>query len=333
MSDRNSENFGGNRGYGAISGSEVGREGPRGGNASGSSVEWGPAIAVDGKRPGWLAIDQVAQYQHRIERDGSWGKGAARHWNWNDEDWQCVTAIRLPADHPHYRQAEAAVPEGMKAWHGGDAAPADWDSEKPIAVIDDGKVSIRYGDRWDWSREPINAYGRKLLRVVAYTPVATPIDWSGELEAVHEDGRVVAVTLAETDRDGDRYISPPLPGRYELFHADGSNWSGGPWRIRNVPQPTPQADTKPDLTPRAPCMTISEVREMVAKGEDAVIATMLERGYALPEPVDPDVELVDEVMFGFGWEREDARFSDAHAVAFDCIKRGRALALAGEKEA
>ena len=115
------------------------------------------------------------------------------------------------------------------------------------------------------------------------------------------------------------------------------------WRIRNVPQPTPQADTKPDLTARAPCMTISEVREMVAKGEDAVIATMLERGYALPEPVDEDLIEAREIAAETVPSWTDAQRTKCRSGEYDGnlfvvhsfagIKRGRALALAGEKEA
>ena len=72
-----------------------------------SDIIWGDEIAVNGKRPEWLADDQAMQYQHRIEQDGNWGNSPARHWNWNNEDWQCVTAIRLPADHPHYATLSA----------------------------------------------------------------------------------------------------------------------------------------------------------------------------------------------------------------------------------
>lgn len=221
-----------------------------------TDIEWGLAIAVDGKRPGWLDCDQKIlpivpgkpELVARIAGNHVWDLRGVK-----------TTHIHLPADHPHYRQP-APIPEGMKPWHGGDAAPADWDSEKPIAVIDDGKVSIRYGHRWDWSREPVTAYGHKLLRVVAYTP-----------------------------------------------------------------QPTPQADTKPDLTARMeafvqrvateadyPCQMVdfrNEARAIVA---------------LLPEPVDPDedeaMQLAAEIRCG----------GPSVKLALAAIKRGRALALAGK---
>ena len=73
-------------------------------------TKWGPEIPVDGERPEWLGDADTMQYTHRIEAPGSWGRGVARYWNWDDEDWACVVAIRLPADHPHYAQPEAPTP-------------------------------------------------------------------------------------------------------------------------------------------------------------------------------------------------------------------------------
>lgn len=328
-----------------------------------TDIKWGPAIAVDGKQPEWLGDEDLMQWSRCGHVWYGAGHPANRYFLADD---YCIGFIRLPADHPYYRQTEAAIPEGMKVWHGGDAAPADWDSEKPIAVIDDGTVSIRYGHRWDWSREPVNAYGHKLLRVVAYTPAAAPIDWSGELEAVHEDGRVEAVTLmmVETDDDGDFTTD-----QYLSDHRGVTRWwtrEGRPspeagatnvgWRIRNVPQPTPQADTKPDsdmgitISPDLTARMEALVRKLATW--TWVAHTNADKDYAearaivalLPEPVDPDLiearRLVAEKFDGGTKSlagdavRAGAR-DHAHDVqlAYDCIKRGRALALAGEKEA
>lgn len=231
-----------------------------------TDIEWGPAIAVDGKRPGWLCSGEWRRV--RTLAVGEWQTADIEspgdtipdmdEWNWGD-----ITAIRLPADHPHYRQ------------------PA-------------------------------------------------PIDWSGELEAVHEDGRVVAAIAT------GRYVRWQISGRsWHTHRRDGSTGFAG-WRIRNVtPQSTPQADAKPDVTARAPCMTISEVRKMVAKGEDAVIATMLERGYALPEPVDPDLIECRRVMAQRYPDSADnilAGAWDHNAVgdSLACVVACRELALAGE---
>lgn len=242
-----------------------------------TNIEWGPAIAVDGKRPGWIK-DEEAMLAVWSGGAISWPDGWDAKRLSEDAQWHRIDAVKLPADHPHYRQ-----------------------------------------------------------------PV--PIDWSGELEAYNVDGRVVPAKFmchasggtADVRFDGKDYNALKPAG----YIGDG-------WRIRNVtPQPTPQADTKPDVTARAPCMTISEVREMVAKGEDAVIATMLERDYALPEPVDPDLiearEIVAKCCKWFSntadqrlmvpsildgsWDEAKAGLVQATLAA---IKRGRELALAGE---
>lgn len=125
MSDRNSENLGGNRVYGAISGSEVSREGSGVGNTSGGPVEWGPAIAVDGKRPGFVRDDD--RIHARGYPGGKWYSETVlgRGYRADLVSWLEVQTIRLAADHPHYRQTEAA--------------PIDW--SKPIeAVHEDGRV-------------------------------------------------------------------------------------------------------------------------------------------------------------------------------------------------
>lgn len=58
------------------------------------SIVWGPEIQVNGKRPEWLTDqDTFAWY-------GSSYRGKSH-------DWDGVGTIRLPADHPHYRQPSA----------------------------------------------------------------------------------------------------------------------------------------------------------------------------------------------------------------------------------
>lgn len=241
-----------------------------------TDIKWGPAIAVDGKPPEWLQDWQPIR--------GTYNHG---RYPWVGDDtylakqfhWEHVASIRLPADHPHYRQTEAA-----------------------------------------------------------------PIDWSGELEAVHEDGRVVRVTVDKgPDKDGDRAVMPQLDGVGRLFGKDGTPWSNNGWRIRNVSQPTPQADTKPDLTARKNAMTITEVREMLAYDEDAIIQCMIDWGFALPEPVDEDLIEAREIAAETVPSWTDAQRTKCRSGEYDGnlfvvhsfagIKRGRALALAGEKEA
>jgi len=243
-------------------------------------IVWGPAIAVDGKRPGWIADDVQCRAQDRFRKWYGGGNGVnqpAEDWH-----WPTVSAISLPADHPHYRQ------------------PA-------------------------------------------------PIDWSGELEAVHEDGRVVPVKLfSGPDNDGDYAVRPAPDGMNSCFRPDGSKWVGRffradtGWRIRNVtPQPTPQADTKPDVT--ALREKIMEAARVVTEGRgnwghdrsyrdgaSAMYTVILAQLDALlPETVDPEYGRAEKLLTEL-WYEED-RFGSIVKFAAEQVARGRELALAGEK--
>ena len=77
-------------------------------------IVWGPAIAVDGKRPGWLKDGTPGMFENR---PGEWLKQThdVTAWCWAEkanDGKGCPIRIRLPADHPHYRQPaqEAAQP-------------------------------------------------------------------------------------------------------------------------------------------------------------------------------------------------------------------------------
>jgi len=77
---------------------------------------------------------------------------------------------------------QGTIPEGMKAWAGGDSAPADWDGGK--VLCDDGAM---YGSPIEWSRPSGGP------DVIAYTPHSkipvgmvqwtggkgAPVDWDG----------------------------------------------------------------------------------------------------------------------------------------------------------
>jgi len=280
---------------------------------------------------------------------------------WGDQD-NCVT-IQLRADHPHYRQpvqeksyitglkgmsfrpmdTQAAFERGMKPWDGGDAAPDDWDGKEVLTRSGEMVDPKDARDAFTWGHaSPDDKLRMPHFDIVAYNPKPAPIDWSGELEAVHEDGRVVPARYDGVPKrfNGHKVSYDDGEGEWSwCVFEDGRTMIDQSWRIRNViPQPTPQADTKPDVTVRAPCMTISEVREMVAKGEGAVIATMLERGYALPEPVDEDLIEARKLAHEFvgdraGWQgilegKHDS--SPAITQLITAIKRGRELALAGK---
>lgn len=88
--------------------------------------KWGAEIAIDGKRPEWLGayVGPLKWYnedqRHGVEMDNS------ENLNWGfyfTQDRGEVTAIRLPADHPHYQQTQ----------------PIDW-SAAIGAVHEDGRV-------------------------------------------------------------------------------------------------------------------------------------------------------------------------------------------------
>ena len=265
------------------------------------NIEWGPAIAVDGKRP--AGVQDADRVDVQSVNGRTWfsesALGLSSYPYASMVGWGGVKNIRLRADHPYYRQ------------------PA-------------------------------------------------PIDWSGELEAVHEDGRVVAVRLSgvdQPDHDGDYGLSEFLDTRWsagKYFKADGSQSyayadGGRPWRIRNVtPQPTPQADAKPDVTAEA-AKAIDELFNdawnehgpqgygrdtagMKAIGDVLSELQVKVRAVLLPEPMDPDLIEARKLAHEFagdraGWQgilegKHDS--SPAITQLITAIKRGRELALAGE---
>lgn len=126
----------------------------------------------------------------------------------------------------------------------------------------------------------------------------TKIDWSGELEAYHEDGRVVPVTLSNSDPDdGGDYVSNeqfrdgPFQTWYwtpEGFPSPSVNSQEMKWRIRNC-QPT---DT--DRLTRLEAF-VARVASDEPGGRDryrgeakALVAEL--------NPVDPDVLVAREII-------------------------------------
>lgn len=165
-----------------------------------------------------------------------------------------------------------------------------------------------------------------------------PIDWSGELEAVHEDGRVWRVTRVRNWGNDEWPHAGVADGDDIYMRNDGrcsrKEWGDMPgWRIRNTPQPTPQADTKPDLTARMEAL----VRKMATW--TWVAHTDADKDYAearaivalLPEPVDPLHVEARMIAQRHGIVEQDERAPVY--LAIEEALRGRALALAGEKEA
>jgi hypothetical protein len=118
---------------------------------------------------------------------------------------------------------------------------------------------------------------------------------------------VVPVELLSTDWEGDRRISPVLDDSYAWFRSDGSGWmSGNKWRIRNVtPQPTPQADAKPDVTARMEALvrTVADETSLTSWLDHTAEARAIVA--LLPEPVDPDLIQAREVCASVAAVRGD----------------------------
>lgn len=102
-------------------------------------INWGPEIRVDGLRPEWLEPDQeIMMY------DGEWwGRPETAALFYGYDIGERETAIRLPADHPHYATLSHAT-----APNGGEVGPEV--VERLIGVVrelaardnGDGTVSI-----------------------------------------------------------------------------------------------------------------------------------------------------------------------------------------------
>lgn len=187
----------------------------------------------------------------------------------------------------------------------------------------------------------------------------SPVDWSRPIEAVHEDGWVVAVELAFGPDSDDVYkITTPLEpshGQAQYFKTDGTQeWKlsdrlggGRPWHIRNVQPTTPELD--PALwdrmvalvrkchaltdydhpLPGAPFIgkAVTEDEQWLADEARAIVAD-------LPKPVDSDliearrIAACDGFYEGTRETVERGEHDEAWPVriALAAIKRGRELA-------
>lgn len=69
------------------------------------------------------------------------------------------------------------------------------------------------------------------------------INWRAPIEAVHEDGRVVAVTAAAADTGSTHY---DIYGHPDVFISRADGWTNTGWRIRNVATTPADARTAPN---------------------------------------------------------------------------------------
>lgn len=179
-------------------------------------IEWGPEIAVDGKRPEWLG-------------DGEWVECYGKHLDWWDgcggradewDGWKDYTAIKLPASHSAY----IAIAKGFTPWSGGDEAPGDWDGEN--LLLDWGKGEIEDMDRAthggfiDWRRDPDGA-GSSFANVIGYRrkpetispqPIgsSTVTGLSIKVDTIELKAAIAATAFYTVTRDGLTITGPDL---------------------------------------------------------------------------------------------------------------------------
>lgn len=184
------------------------------------------------------------------------------------------------------------------------------------------------------------------VRAMAPDASTSPVDWSRPIEAVHEDGRVVPVTLGRRDETMDSSIF--VNGYRQRVHFDGkedwaADWGGlhliRAWRIRNVQTTTPERD--PALWDRM----VGLVRRLADGAHNYVDAVERARAIvaALPKSVDPDLILAREmakemaIRSDHRWGKEpflseydsgalDDNEKSGVSLALHAIKRGRELA-------
>lgn len=140
-------------------------------------TEWGEAISVDGKRPGWLRDGEKIEWAK--ERNEGWrGPCAAEGHNWEGtRAYPTPTShIRLPATHPYYTVQRYNAKHGTSFvyWPGGDAAPEDWSGGKNSAIDADGRVVWPDADSPNWGRIDKDTPYRGRLNIVGYLRRAKP---------------------------------------------------------------------------------------------------------------------------------------------------------------
>lgn len=156
------------------------------------------------------------------------------------------------------------------------------------------------------------------------------VDWSRPIEAVHEDGRVMPVTVSGPDDRLWRTNESPVDGSSNVYwNEDGSDVClRSRWRIRNIPEhPTP-TQYAPELVERMVAFVRQCARGFYYAGvnEDAASAYEIVRGAKsivsdLPQEIDPDlIEARERLNLSFV-----PRTDEAEALALACIKRGRQL--------
>lgn len=64
--------------------------------------------------------------------------------------------------------SEIEIPTGMKAWHGGDSAPDDWDGG--AILFRDGTLETLHSKGWDWTHVLTDPPSVRAVEIIAYAP-------------------------------------------------------------------------------------------------------------------------------------------------------------------
>lgn len=112
----------------------------------GASIVWGPEIRVNGKRPEWLADGDIIQWSWAGDGDVWLGKGTPARRYFQPGEGDAILRIRLPANHPHYRQP--TTPE---------LDPALWDRMVALVRLIDRDWRYAQGEIFDQARAIVAA--------------------------------------------------------------------------------------------------------------------------------------------------------------------------------
>lgn len=159
-----------------------------------------------------------------------------------------------------------------------------------------------------------------------------PIDWSRPIEAVHDDGRVVAVDSKQSTKWNAHYWAVSFENNHLIFDDFGKA-DGTPWRIRNVAQPdrTPAQVARMEALVRrvanwhpVDVVTTDGVAQMAEDASEA-LAILNEI-----DPIDRDPSEASDLALMHGFGHGHMNFGDARELALAALKRGRELQKRGE---
>lgn len=119
-----------------------------------TKTEYGPPIAVNGKRPEWLTGDVDCG----LETGAGWVAFGftpdcpAEDWVWSHDDGRpCILSIRLRSDHPYYQNAKYKARNG--AIYIGDATDEGYALRQAIGICEAAGYTVTLPDPLAADRE------------------------------------------------------------------------------------------------------------------------------------------------------------------------------------